>query len=89
MPTSSPAATDSPSRREAPLETTLEPVASFAYGAGLLLELGAAAADDWRVPVGFDRSGWSPTLFRDMAAAGLDVLTYPETCYSEEARVSG
>ena len=32
--------------------------------------------DDRRVLVGFDRGGWSPTLFADLDAAGFDTLTW-------------
>jgi transposase-like protein len=42
----------------------------------LLPDLRAAVGDDRRVLVGFDRGGWSPRLFKDMAAAGFDVLTW-------------
>ncbi len=35
-----------------------------------------AAGDDRRVLVGFDRGGWSPTLFADLDAAGFDTLTW-------------
>jgi len=42
----------------------------------LLPELRRAVADDRRVLVGFDRGGWSPTLFAHMHAEGFDVLTW-------------
>ena len=42
----------------------------------LLPELRAAVGDQRRVLVGFDRGGWSPTLFEHMHAAGFDVLTW-------------
>ena len=32
--------------------------------------------DDRRVLVGFDRGGWSATLFADLHAAGFDTLTW-------------
>lgn len=42
----------------------------------LLPELRTAVGDDRRVLVGFDRGGWSPDLFKHMAANGFDVLTW-------------
>jgi hypothetical protein len=42
----------------------------------LLPDLRRAVGDDRRVLVGFDRGGWSPTLFAHMDAAGFDVLTW-------------
>ncbi|MGH3431253.1 MAG: putative transposase, partial [Thermocrispum sp.] len=42
----------------------------------LLPQLRQAVADERRVLVGFDRGGWSPRLFKDMAEAGFDVLTW-------------
>jgi len=42
----------------------------------LLPELRRAVGDDRRVLVGFDRGGWSPTLFAHMSAEGFDVLTW-------------
>ena len=42
----------------------------------LLPDLRAAVGDQRRVLVGFDRGGWSPTLFEHMHAAGFDVLTW-------------
>jgi hypothetical protein len=36
----------------------------------------APVGDDRRVLVGFDRGGWSPTLFADLDAAGFDTLTW-------------
>ena len=42
----------------------------------LLPELRRAVGDDRRVLVGFDRGGWSPTLFAHMHAQGFDVLTW-------------
>ncbi len=42
----------------------------------LLPELRAAVGDQRRVLVGFDRGGWSPTLFEHMHAQGFDVLTW-------------
>lgn len=54
-----------------------EPGASLAGELRRLLpDLRAAVGDDRRVLVGFDRGGWSPRLFKDMAAAGFDVLTW-------------
>lgn len=54
-----------------------EPGASLASELRRLLpDLRAAVGDDRRVLVGFDRGGWSPRLFKDMAAAGFDVLTW-------------
>ena len=40
------------------------------------LRLRALVGDDRRVLVGFDRGGWSPTLFADLDAAGFDTLTW-------------
>jgi hypothetical protein len=42
----------------------------------LIPELRAVVGDDRRVLVGFDRGGWSPTLFADLDAAGFDTLTW-------------
>lgn len=42
----------------------------------LIPELRAIVGDDRRVLVGFDRGGWSPTLFADLDAAGFDTLTW-------------
>jgi hypothetical protein len=42
----------------------------------LMPELRAMVGDDRRVLVGFDRGGWSPTLFADLHAAGFDTLTW-------------
>jgi transposase len=42
----------------------------------LLPELRRAVGDQRRVLVGFDRGGWSPTLFEHMHAQGFDVLTW-------------
>ena len=42
----------------------------------LLPQLRTIVGDDRRVLVGFDRGGWSPTLFADMIAAGFDILTW-------------
>ena len=42
----------------------------------LLPDLRRAVGDDRRVLVGFDRGGWSPTLFEHMDAQGFDVLTW-------------
>ncbi len=54
-----------------------EPGASLAGELRRLLpELRAAIGDDRRVLVGFDRGGWSPTLFKHMKEQGFDVLTW-------------
>jgi len=52
-------------------------------GASLASELRALipamrtmVGDERRVLVGFDRGGWSPTLFADLHAAGFDTLTW-------------
>ena len=42
----------------------------------MIPELRADVGDDRRVLVGFDRGGWSPTLFADLDAAGFDTLTW-------------
>ena len=42
----------------------------------LVPQLRAAVGDDRRVLVGFDRGGWSPTLFAFLDQAGFDVLTW-------------
>ena len=42
----------------------------------LIPEMRAILGDDRRVLVGFDRGGWSPTLFADLHAAGFDTLTW-------------
>ena len=54
-----------------------EPAASLAGELRRLIpELRAMVGDDRRVLVGFDRGGWSPTLFADLDAAGFDTLTW-------------
>ena len=54
-----------------------EPAASLASELRRLIpDLRAAVGDDRRVLVGFDRGGWSPTLFADLDAAGFDTLTW-------------
>lgn len=54
-----------------------EPAASLtAELRPLIPELRATVGDDRRVLVGFDRGGWSPTLFADLDAAGFDTLTW-------------
>ena len=54
-----------------------EPAASLAAELRRLIpQLRALVGDDRRVLVGFDRGGWSPTLFADLHAAGLDTLTW-------------
>jgi transposase len=42
----------------------------------LMPDLRRAVGDHRRVLVGFDRGGWSPTLFAHMDAQGFDVLTW-------------
>jgi prepilin-type processing-associated H-X9-DG protein len=42
----------------------------------LIPEMRTMVGDDRRVLVGFDRGGWSPTLFADLHAAGFDTLTW-------------
>jgi len=54
-----------------------EPGASLAAELRRLIpKLRALVGDDRRVLVGFDRGGWSPTLFADLDAAGFDTLTW-------------
>ena len=54
-----------------------EPAASLASELRRLIpELRAMVGDDRRVLVGFDRGGWSPTLFADLHEAGFDTLTW-------------
>ena len=54
-----------------------EPGASLAGELRRMIpELRAMVGDDRRVLVGFDRGGWSPTLFADLHAAGFDTLTW-------------
>ena len=54
-----------------------EPGASLAAELRRLIpDLRAMVGDDRRVLVGFDRGGWSPTLFADLDAAGFDTLTW-------------
>jgi hypothetical protein len=54
-----------------------EPAASLAGELRRLIpELRRLVGDDRRVLVGFDRGGWSPTLFADLDAAGFDTLTW-------------
>ena len=54
-----------------------EPAASLAGELRRLVpELRGMVGDDRRVLVGFDRGGWSPALFADLDAAGLDTLTW-------------
>ncbi|HTX52460.1 MAG TPA: helix-turn-helix domain-containing protein [Candidatus Baltobacteraceae bacterium] len=71
-----------------------EPAASLAGELRRLMpELRALVGDDRRVLVGFDRGGWSPTLFADLHAAGFDTLTWrkgrtadiDEACFSEHS----
>ena len=42
----------------------------------LIPQMRAMVGDGRRVLVGFDRGGWSPTLFADLHAAGFDTLTW-------------
>ena len=59
------------------LAVMAEPAASLAAELRRLIpDLRAAVGDDRRVLVGFDRGGWSPTLFADLDAAGFDTLTW-------------
>jgi prepilin-type processing-associated H-X9-DG protein len=54
-----------------------QPAASLAAELRRLIpELRAMVGDDRRVLVGFDRGGWSATLFADLDAAGFDTLTW-------------
>ena len=54
-----------------------EPAASLASELRRLIpQLRTLVGDDRRVLVGFDRGGWSPTLFADLHAAGFDTLTW-------------
>ena len=54
-----------------------QPAASLASELRRLIpELRDMIGDDRRVLVGFDRGGWSPTLFADLDAAGFDTLTW-------------
>jgi transposase len=43
---------------------------------GLLPQLRAIAGEGRKVTLCFDRGGWSPDLFADIADAGFDLLTY-------------
>ena len=52
------------------------PSASLASGLRRLIPDLKRIAGGRRVTVGFDRGGWSPALFADLAEAGFDVLTY-------------
>jgi hypothetical protein len=54
-----------------------QPAASLAAELRRLIPaLRGLVGDDRRVLVGFDRGGWSPTLFADLHAAGFDTLTW-------------
>ena len=55
-----------------------EPAASLVLRAAPVDPAACATAvgDDRRVLVGFDRGGWSATLFADLDAAGFDTLTW-------------
>jgi prepilin-type processing-associated H-X9-DG protein len=62
---------------DALLVVMAEPAASLAAELRRLIpELRATVGDDRRVLVGFDRGGWSPTLFADLHVAGFDTLTW-------------
>src|ERR1700694_3431869 len=68
-----------------------QPAASLAAELRRLIpELRAVVGDDRRVLVGFDRGGWSATLFADLHAAGFDTLTWRKgaTADIEENRFS-
>ena len=67
----------SDSRGDPVMVVMAEPAASLAAELRALLpDLRTAVGAERRVLVGFDRGGWSPTLFRDMFAAGFDSLTW-------------
>ena len=51
----------------------------------LIPELRALVGDGRRVLVGFDRGGWSPTLFADLDTAGFDTLTWRKGAIAEIA----
>jgi len=54
-----------------------EPGASLASELRRLIpDLRDMVGDERRVLVGFDRGGWSPTLFADLDSAGFDTLTW-------------
>ena len=54
-----------------------EPGASLASELRRLIpQMRAMVGDQRRVLVGFDRGGWSPTLFADLHTAGFDTLTW-------------
>ncbi|MEW6296075.1 MAG: putative transposase [Candidatus Diapherotrites archaeon] len=57
---------------------------------GELARVAAAVRDlvgpDRRPTIAFDRGGWSPKAFAEMAAAGFDVLTYRKQPFTAEAR---
>jgi hypothetical protein len=54
-----------------------QPAASLAGELRRLIpDLRALVGDERRVLVGFDRGGWSATLFADLDAAGFDTLTW-------------
>ncbi len=73
-----------------------EPAASLASELRRLIpDLRAMVGDQRRVLVGFDRGGWSPTLFADLYAAGFDTLTWrkgatadiPEERFAEHTHI--
>ena len=73
-----------------------EPGASLAAELRRLIpDLRAMVGDERRVLVGFDRGGWSPTLFADLHAAGFDTVTWrkgaipdiDEACFAEHTHV--
>lgn len=54
-----------------------QPSASLVFELKALVpKLRAVIGDDRRMLVGFDRGGWSPTLFAHLHKAGFDVLTW-------------
>jgi prepilin-type processing-associated H-X9-DG protein len=54
-----------------------EPGASLASELRRLIpQLRSLVGDERRVLVGFDRGGWSPTLFADLHTAGFDTVTW-------------
>jgi len=62
-------------------------------GASLVGELRKVATEirglvgpDRRPTIAFDRGGWSPTLFAELAAAGFDILTYRKAPCTPEPR---
>jgi len=71
------------------LVVMVQPAASLAAELRRLIpELRAMVSDDRRVLVGFDRGGWSPTLFADLDAAASDTLTWRKSA-TDRARRCG